>query len=355
MDGDGKPISCDNDDDHTNPDQGDMDFDSFGDVGDLCPTVQSLNNTADSDKDGVGSDCDTCPRPASFYQVAPLPARYEVSNTPHQADMDRDGVGDACDNCPLVPNCLDYGDGPGLTPHVPGLPLDPEDPGCNSDVDLDGIGDACEGMASVGFTDADDFDGDGLDNGVDSCPRIRAGDGAHADPDGDGIGSECDVCPFDADPSQSDVDGDFVGDACEESDGCIELANPRPFGFYDVAVGGWCCTTYYQGQPLEDPDGNPLSEDDLPATAPGLLELPPGCTEAATALGPDDVGGLAELWSYVCLMPAWDQDLDALPDACDFCEFAFDPTNAPYVDEDGMVWETHGAYCNGAYTCSDER
>jgi len=362
-DGDDKPLSCDNAPDHTNPDQGDMDFDSFGDIVDLCPTVQSLNNTLDSDKDGVGNACDTCPRPSALYQVVPMPARYEVRNTPAQGDADEDGVGDACDNCPLVPNCLGYGDGPGLTPWVPGLPLDPEDPECNADANLDGIGDACAGDAGVGFADADDFDGDGIDNGDDACPRIRAADGAHADPDGDGFGTECDVCPFVADPSQADDDGDFIGDACEEHLGCVDRDNPRPLAFYDVAVGGYCCTTYYTGQAFEDPDGMPLGAEDFPASEPGLLELPPGCDAAladagvasATALGPADVGGLAALWSHVCLLPAWDQDLDAIPDACDLCEFAFDPSNAPYVDDNGMEWPNYGAVCNGEYSCDAQR
>lgn len=360
-DGDGKPIECDNAPWVANADQGDMDYDSIGDVVDMCPTVQQIEEGGDSDKDGVGTRCDTCPKPASFYDVAMLDERYAVRSTPAQHDADRDGVGDACDNCPTIPNCLDYGDGPGLVPHAPGDPLDPEDPGCQQDADLDGIGDACEGMTS--FADTDDFDGDGIANGVDLCPRLQLAEGSnHPDPDGDGFGTECDVCPFVADPSQLDSDGDFVGDACEEHSGCVERPRARPLAFYDVAVGGYCCTTFYQGQALSDPDGNPLSADDLPADTPGLIALPPGCdaalaeagVSAATRLAPADVGGLDALWDYVCLLPSWDQDLDGIPDECDLCSFAFDPNNTPYTDANGMLWPNDGAYCNGDYSCENE-
>lgn len=363
QDHDGKPLVCDNAPDQTNPDQGDIDFDSIGDAVDLCPTVQQLSNSADSDKDGIGNACDSCPSSAAMYNGGlALPASFAIVNSPQQGDFDRDGVGDACDNCPLVPNCLGFGDGPGLVAWSPGMPLDPLDPACNPDADADGIGDACEGMSGMGLAGVDDFDGDGIVNGVDGCPRIRTSASAHADPDGDGIGSECDVCPFVADPDQLDSDGDFIGDACEADAGCVERANARPIAFYDVAVGGYCCTTYYQGAPLTDPDGMPLSVDDLPMTTPGLLVLPPGCAEAlasagveaATALGPDDVGGLDRLWDHLCLMPAWDQDLDAVPDRCDLCPFTFDPSNAPYVDANGMVWPNDGAYCNGEYACENQ-
>jgi hypothetical protein len=395
-DGDEVPLSCDNAPQHHNPEQGDVDFDSWGDVVDLCPTVQSLANTADSDDDGVGNDCDVCLRSPNQQQGdVVLPAALAIRNMPYQGDVDRDGLGDACDNCPTVPNCLGYGDGPGLTPWQPGLPIDLEDVACQLDTDLDGVGDACEGTTGpdaagpAGLDVTDDFDQDGLTNAVDLCPRLPVehdacasvaecpfgGAGAscdegvcnHLDPDGDGVGSECDTCPFVANPGQvidgmmqdDDEDGDFVGDACEHPS-CVPRRNPRTLAFYDVAVGGLCCATRYQGQPLMDPDGVPLDPRTLPVSDPGLLVLPPGCEEAlanagvgeATALQPVDVGGVDELWPYLCLLPPWDQDFDGLPDECDLCPFAYDPTNAPYVDDDGMEWPNDGAYCNGDYHCA---
>ncbi len=395
QDGDEAPISCDNAPDHSNPDQGDMDFDSLGDVADLCPTVQSLGNTGDSDDDGIGNDCDLCRLRPSLYQgEIVLDPSYAIRNIPQQGDADRDGLGDACDNCPTVPNCLNYGVGPGLTPYEPGMPLDFEDPACQSDGDQDGIGDACESTADpaaagpVGFGPGDDFDQDGLANAGDACPRLPAslgvcGGGAacppdsactdgvcnHPDPDGDGVGTECDTCPFMANPGQltnpgaDDPDEDFVGNACETDPGCETRNDPRRIGFYDVAVGGYCCTTVYQGEALEDPDGNPLAPGSLPIDEPGVLTLPPGCEAAlaaagvqqATQLTPVDVGGLDELWPHLCLLPQWDQDYDGIGDRCDLCRFAYDPDNTPYVDANGMRWPTDGAFCNGEYHCSAQR
>lgn len=394
QDGDGWPLVCDNDPDHANPDQGDMDYDSVGDTFDLCPTLQTLGITGDSDDDGVGNDCDLCrARPAQYLGEIVLPARYTIRNIPAQSDADRDGIGDACDNCPTVPNCLSYGEGPGLTPYALGMPLDLADEACQADADADGVGDACEGemgpgaAGAVGFAMTDDFDQDGLTNAIDYCPRLPttlgtcAGPGDcpldspcndgvcnHLDPDGDGVGTECDTCPFAANPLQvvdgmqagDDDDDDFVGDICETHPSCESRTDPRPIRFYDVSVGGYCCTTLYQGQELFDPDGNPLDIADLPTEEPGVLTLPPGCEAAlaeagvseATALGPLDVGGVDELWPYMCFVPQWDQDFDGLGDQCDLCEFAFDPDNTPFVDSSGMEWPNDGAFCNGEYNCS---
>ncbi len=394
-DGDGKPISCDNAPDVYNPEQGDIDFDSIGDAVDLCPTVQSLTTTADSDKDGIGNDCDVCRRPVSFYMNgSSLPARYAVRSIPLTPDSDGDGIGDACDNCPSVPNCLDFGNGPGLTPFEVGMPLDDEEPGCQADADGDGVGDACEGEEAtdaagpVGFASADDFDQDGLPNAEDGCPRLAAALGTcgsgddcpadsactngvcnHPDPDGDGVGTACDTCPFAANPGQvedgqaalDDEDGDFIGAACEPDPGCQVRAQARPLRFYDVAVGGYCCTTTLADQRLTDPDGNPLGPEDLPVDPDGVTNLPPGCDEALAAAGvseampltPADVGGVDALWDHRCLIAAPDQDFDGIGDICDLCPFAFDPTNTPFVDNNGMTWPNDGAFCNGEYACMD--
>src|SRR4029079_19186324 len=66
---DGLGVSCDNAGDHYNPDQADQDQDSFADIDDLCPLVPNDITSADSDKDGIGNDCDSCPEPLDQYNL----------------------------------------------------------------------------------------------------------------------------------------------------------------------------------------------------------------------------------------------------------------------------------------------
>ncbi len=387
-------FTCDNDVDHTNPDQADFDGDGFGDTLDLCPTIVTDSNAADTDRDGVGNACDVCARPPSFYnqQNDGVPFYMRVRNIPLQEDSDRDGVGDACDNCVRAPNCLEYGEGPGLTPFVVGQPIDVEAPNCQSDFDFNLVGDSCAGAMAegaagpVGFAATDDFDQDGLANLGDGCPRqpvLRrkcdgdedCPDGAtctptgvcgHADHDGDGVGDICDTCPEAPNPEQvteagakaDDLDGDFIGAACERNTGCLERANPRRFGFYDISVGGRCCVTVYEGAALQDPDGEPLVVDELGPREPGVFELPAGCEEAlknsadgkSHRLESCNVDDPGQLYDYLCLLPVWDQDYDDIPDECDLCEFEYDPSNAIYIDENNKEWPQYGKYCNGAYS-----
>jgi hypothetical protein len=74
--------------------------------------VPIIEDTTDTDGDGIGDSLDNCPS----------------TPNPTQADTDGDGVGDACDNCPTVAN-----------------------PG-QEDSDGDGIGDACETGEGGTFT-----------------------------------------------------------------------------------------------------------------------------------------------------------------------------------------------------------
>ena len=392
MDRDEVHFFCDNAPSHHNPDQLDMDGDGFGDIVDRCPTVATDNNTADTDKDGVGNGCDLCVRQLSLYNKDALavPFYMRVRNIPQQFDSDRDGIGDVCDNCVRAPNCQAFGDGPGLTPFAVGTVIDLDAPDCQQDQDLDKLGDSCAGMTlpgaagPVGFADADDFDQDGVANLADACPRQpvapRSCDGVddcpdgaactagrcnHADHDGDGVGDLCDTCPDHANPEQvteagaklDDPDGDFIGAACERNAGCVDRSNARPFGFYDVSVGGRCCVTAYDGAPLHDPDGVPLVVDELGPRAAGVFELPPGCDEALTHSADGkahkievcNVDDPSDLWNYLCLLPAWDQDYDDIPDECDLCTFAYDPSNAIYIDQDNKEWPNYGKYCHGAW------
>ena len=411
VDCDGLAIACDNARDHHNPDQLDQDRDGFGDVVDICPLVPSASNTADSDFDGVGNDCDVCRRQVDDYNVGMNgDARMWARNNPSQQDSDHDGIGDVCDNCVVLANCGDFGPN---NPHGLGDELPWEDPQqCQTDADLDMIGDACAGQTltaqAVGPVDLgpnDDFDQDGLANLFDACPRqpvdpipcdsdADCPDGRecpvlqglavcnHLDSDNDGVGDVCDTCPTKPNPMQvtdggmqiDDADGDFVGADCETHVDCALRRDPPPLGFYDVAVGGLCCVALYPGDAaLHDPLGRPVTLDCSPVdeeaglcrrvpdsvvSAPGMVTLPLGCAQAladagvteASPLTLADVGGDADaLWSRLCRLPQWDQDFDGLGDACDLCPLAFDPDNEAYVDEQNMMWPNAGAACNGDF------
>jgi hypothetical protein len=426
--------SCDNADKFFNPEQGDIDRDSVGDVIDLCPTVPtSTANSADSDRDGVGNECDTCRQTVKQYneEDALPPGIMRVRNIPHQQDTDGDGIGDVCDNCVTVANCESYG--PGNRWQL-GDPIAFDDRNiCQTDNDRDMVGDRCApsgpndfdpavAAGPIGILDDDDFDQDGLSNRDDGCPRQPLperiecvtdddcpatsrcspnwGICNHADQDGDEIGDICDSCVADPNSMQNvdglaqeqDDDGDFVGLECETHSGCANRADPRPFSFYAVSVGGSCCTTALAtdpmtgdvvnartGIPLLDPDRVPIRREcsqaeqdaDPPicraltssvVARPGVIELPSGCEEALTdvfdnadpannvLLTPDDFDGdLQALWDTMCFLPQRDQDYDGLGDSCDLCPFDFDPENKPFVDANGKLWSKDGFFCHGDY------
>ncbi|MDC0723001.1 thrombospondin type 3 repeat-containing protein [Nannocystis bainbridge] len=307
---DGFPFSCDNAPDDFNPDQVNSDGDEAGDVVDLCPTVATMNPFADTDKDGIGNECDFCTRPVATYNknaaAASASEKMKVRNIPDQSDFDRDGIGDVCDNCITVANCGDFGEGGNKKPAKIGDPVPfNNDSQCQVDIDANPfIGDACVGLITmpemgaagpVGFGLEDDFDQDGVANKDDRCPRQRVkactedaecgGEDVtcaagfcsnHSDFDGDDVGDICDTCPFDQNPQQvqmgmseeNDLDGDFVGFNCETNNECFDRPDARPIAFYDkVAPSGMCCTTVFPVDTLDAPrlmpDGEPLERDEV--------------------------------------------------------------------------------------------
>lgn len=353
VDRDNVRLLCDNATEHFNPSQSDLDEDGYGDPADLCPTIPSSNNTADSDGDGRGNDCDSCRRTLDFYNEhdagVSIPDYMMVRNAPWQLDFDEDGIGDACDNCVALANCEDFGPG---NAHVPGQPIADDDPNlCQRDDDENMIGDACEGMmidgaaGPVGFGDQDDFDQDGLANPVDRCPRqpVERIDCTgpedcptnsdcvddvcnHVDTDSDGIGDRCDTCVATANPMQTmdgaaqeeDEDGDFVGKSCESHPSCAVIPDPTPVDYRQFSAANRCCTVQLVenedgdlveatgGRELEDPEGLPLRLDcdeasgscrSLPASVagtPGMLQPPPGCDEVLMGTSPLDNGDLRQ-------------------------------------------------------------
>lgn len=134
------------------------------------------------------------------------------------ADTDQDGVGDACDSCPSEAATDFDGDGKCSTDNCP-MQLNP----FQSDVDGDGLGDACDSCPTVALPD---FDGDGRCGAWDNCPSTwnpvqgdldLDGLGNECDPDldGDGVANGNDNCRYDLNNNQKDADGNGVGDACD--------------------------------------------------------------------------------------------------------------------------------------------
>src|SRR5690606_37332700 len=176
---------CANAPSHCNPLQEDQDSDGRGDIADLCVlTPNAASPNADSDKDGVGNDCDNCRQTIDKYNLAAAMVddpRMWVRNIPFQFDTDQDGIGDVCDNCVPVANCNPFGPS---NPHRVGVPVPYDNKGvCQTDNNTDMIGDACIdsdtmmpynfpwAAGPVGFAMTDDFDQDGIVNFEDMCPR----------------------------------------------------------------------------------------------------------------------------------------------------------------------------------------
>ena len=184
----------------------DTDKDGVPDVTDRCPEVPgviTMMGCPDRDSDGVTDAEDKCPDVTGLMTMMGCP------------DRDRDGVTDAEDICPDVA---------GLAAMM----------GC-PDTDADGVTDASDKCPTVAglaaFAGCPDTDADGITDADDKCPR-EAGPAANQgcpvrDRDGDGIADKDDVCP--------DKKGDAAHYGCPDTDGdgvydnddrCITAAGP---------------------------------------------------------------------------------------------------------------------------------
>ncbi|MEM9525109.1 MAG: PKD domain-containing protein, partial [Bacteroidota bacterium] len=162
-------------------------------------------------------------------------------------DTDNDGIPDDEDNCPTVPNA-DQAD----------FDNDNEGDVCDPDDDNDGVLDAddCDpfndqiGVATTVYYA--DFDGDGFGDPGDSQV-------ACSQPD-DFVLDGTDNCPAIFNPGQADNDGDLEGDVCDpddDNDGILDGADCDPF---DDQVGAQ--TLYYadfDGDGFGDPEMSQLA------------------------------------------------------------------------------------------------
>jgi len=286
VDTDGRGDICDNCPTTHNPDQADSDYDRFGDACDGCPgkyqpywldAARTVSGNRDLDGDSIADYCDPCTDTDEdgygdwgggygtiddWPNTACDPDNCPSAHNPDQIDTDHDGLGDACDTCPgcgswadadhdgdvdhldfgILQACV-TGDSARIQPYDdpywgyregvfawgqcerlnfnggwyieyaeivlfdrcasgPGVPADPSCGDCNSN----GIIDALEDFDTDTFPDGD-ADADGVDvRGRSPCVN---GDTGTCD----------DNCPCDGNSDQADnngrSDGDGVGDACE--------------------------------------------------------------------------------------------------------------------------------------------
>lgn len=131
--------------------------------GGICSADQE-----DSDSDGLGDACDSCP----FLAGAP------------QLDSDDDGVGNACDNCPFQPNVE------------------------QRDADEDGAGNACDNCEFTVNPEQDDADGDGWGDACDNC--VAAANADQVDSDGDDVGNACECGDMSGDGTVNTTDARLV-------------------------------------------------------------------------------------------------------------------------------------------------
>ena len=328
----------------------------------------------DFDQDGINNILDACPRQplpevaAGGEPVSCSPETAEADCGPGSAcvgspgfcnhvDTDGDGVGNACDTCPFEPN--------------PDQTME----GGSQDDDPDGdfVGEKCEIGAAKGCGDRKNarpfgFYGVSVLGNCCTTQLIEADEAASTAAAERGeaplsvgdllIAGTCPLPEVEGDPIDLSKCVRLTGTPYDGTGGLFRDADGNPILELPVRRAALC--TMEQQENLEC--------FQLPTTleeTPGILEPPPGCdvaladagvTALENVLSPLTPGDFADasnpfdaLWQNICFLPQRDQDYDGIGDACEYdrCQFAFDPTGKQFVDANGRLWPTDGAACNG--------
>ncbi len=336
-------------------DQDDFDQDGIPNIADACPR-QPLPEVALT-ANGEFGEAITCSPETAETDCGPGRACSPQGICNH-LDSDNDGVGNACDTCPFVGNPSQ----------------DMEGGSQDDDPDGDFVGEVCEIGAEKGCGDRKnarpfgfysvaaagncctaalvEADEDAVAAAAERGITFTVGDLLVAGTCTDPLDlSTCQplTAPHPELPDARDDEGNIIleipirtRDNCsEEQEDAFECAS-LPAAIDDRADP-------------ENPDKQPR----------GFLRPPPGCDQALadaniTALenlrnpltdlnfaGEDNP--LDALWQNICFLPQVDQDFDGIGDPCDKCPFAFDPTDAEFVDANGRLWPNDGAACNGNF------